>query len=80
MTVKIDFLISPAYSVPPISTSARDGMEDDERLAPRPVLVRVGLDLGRVEDDRVGLEVGELGLLRVDEERLGEERVPRRTR
>ena len=38
------------------------GMEDDERLAARPVLVRVGLDLGRVEDDRVGLEVGELGL------------------
>ena len=52
-------------------------MQDDERLAPRPVLVRIGLDLGRVQDERVGLEPRELVLVGLDEHRLREERVVR---
>ena len=51
-------------------------MEDDEGLRPRAVLVGIGGDRGRVQDERIRLHPLELVLGRIDEERLREERVP----
>ena len=52
-------------------------VEDDERAAAGPVLVGLGRDGRRVQDERLDLHLLELVRRRVDEERLGEERVPR---
>ena len=52
-------------------------MEHDEGAAARPVLDRVGLDRRRVQDECLRLELGEILRGRLDEERLGEERVVR---
>ena len=49
MTVKIDFFISPAYRVPPISTMRCAEVEDDERARAGAVPRGVGLEVGRVE-------------------------------
>ncbi len=51
-------------------------VENDEGLAPGPILFGIGRDLGRVQDERLRLVVGELLLGRIDEERLREERMP----
>ena len=51
-------------------------MQDDERRAAGAVLVRICLDNRGVEDQRVGLEIVQLLLRGLDEERLREERVP----
>jgi hypothetical protein len=76
MTVKIDFLISPAYQVPPMTTSTRDGCRQTK------VSVRVPSSWARryrrcVEHEGLGLHVLELLVGGVDEERLREQRVPR---
>ena len=52
-------------------------MQHDERPGTRPVHRRVGFDLGRVQHQRVGPEVRQLGFGGIDEERLGKERVIR---
>ena len=52
-------------------------MQDDERPGARPVRLRVGLDLGRVQHERLGLVRLELLVGRADEHRLREERVVR---
>ena len=51
-------------------------VEQDERLAAGPVLVRIRLDRGRVEDERLRAMAGKLVLGGVDEERAREECVP----
>jgi hypothetical protein len=53
-------------------------VQDDERLAAGLVLLGIRFDTGRVQDERVRLEVQKLLLARLDEERLREERMPRR--
>jgi hypothetical protein len=53
-------------------------VQDDEGLAAGLVLFGIGLDPWGVQDERVRLEVAELLLARLDEQRLGEERVPGR--
>jgi hypothetical protein len=52
-------------------------VQDDERPRARPVRLRVGLEAGRVQHERVGLEAAQLVLGRVDEHRPREERVVR---
>jgi hypothetical protein len=75
-TVKIDFLISPAYFVPPINTIFFEIQHDERfRAGAVPVLVR---------EKRRGVEDVELGLVRRhrfrsgdgQEEIAGEQRVP----
>src|SRR5512133_2994257 len=51
-------------------------VEDDEGPAAGAVRRRIGLDGGRMEDERLELEVRELIVGRIDEERLREERMP----
>ena len=55
-------------------------VEADERLRPRAVLVGIGRDRRRVQDERLRLHLVELVVRRVDEERLREERMPRALR
>ena len=52
-------------------------VEEDEGRAAGAVGLGIGLDRGRVQDERLRLELLELLARRVDEERLREERVPR---
>ena len=74
--MKIDFLISPAYAVPPISTSVPRRVQRRRSCRRACRRVRVGLDVGRVEDERLGAVRGELLVGRVDEQAAREERVP----
>ena len=55
-------------------------MEHDERAGARAVGLGVGLEPGRVQDERLRLELAQLLLARVDEHRPGEERVVRMVR
>ena len=52
-------------------------VQHDERAGARAVVLRVGLEPRRVQDERLRLEVAQLLLGRVDEHRLREERVVR---
>jgi hypothetical protein len=52
-------------------------VQDDERARPRPVVGRIGLELGRMQHDRLGLEGGELGRRGLNEHRRREQRVVR---
>ena len=62
ITPKIDFLISPAYSVPAMHDHPLREGERDRGAGAHAVDRRVGLEVGRVQDDVVRLEAGELGL------------------
>ena len=63
--------------MPPITTSERDGCSTTNVPVRVPSLLRVRLDLGRVQHERLDLVLGELLLGRGDEHRLREQRVVR---
>ena len=60
MIPKAPFLISPAYSVPPMRISWRDEVDQDDRLAARAVPLGIGAEGRRVDDREVGREVLQL--------------------
>src|SRR5687768_18081316 len=57
---------------------AARGVKHDEGLAARSVLLGLRAERGSVEDERLRLEIGQLRLARLDEERLGKKGMPRR--
>ena len=76
MTVKIDFLISPAYQVPPIRTSRRPGCRTTNVSLRVPSSSGSAVTAGACSTSASGSMLRELLLGRLDEERLREERVP----
>ena len=80
ITVKIDFLISPRVVRPADQHLGARRMQHDERLRPGAVEPRVGLHIGRVQDERLRLELLALSFVEVDEHRLREQRVIRVSR
>ena len=76
ITVKIDFLISPAYSVPAMTMQRCANDKRDGGAGPHAVDRRVGVEQRRVQDDVVGLEPVEFLLGRADEHVAREQRLP----
>ena len=75
--VKIDFFISPAYRVPPISTSFLPKWITMKVLAAGAVAGGIGLEVGGVEHREPRPEMRQLGRHRADEHVAHEQRVPR---
>ena len=75
MTVKTDFLISPAYRVPPIKIMRRAKLTRMNVRRTRAVALRIGLEQRRVDDGELGREI-RVGPLGRDEEMVREKIVP----
>ena len=76
ISVKIDFLISPAYCGAADQDLLLGEVEDHEVGGAGPVGGRVGRQRGGVEDHGLGLVLRELLVVGLDEEGAGEEGVP----
>ena len=76
ITVKIDFLISPAYSVPAMMMIRCSN--DSAMVVPlrTPSIAGIGLEMRRVQDDVVGLEICQLLGSRADEDVAREQCLP----
>ena len=75
--MKIDFFISPAYRVPPISTSFLPKLRTMNVPLRVPCAAGIGLEVGRVQHGEAGPELGQLGRHGADEHVPHEQGVPR---